>query len=339
MQSKPSVEGAQPGSEAPSRRLCRILDSPRPASAILRDFALEGHRVGFGSAACHHGEIFQGADVDPDTGKQRVILTTVRTPWVGSQASFTPARGGELTIEPAGKKKSLRAAARALEALGCSDYGGEVSVRSFTVQGRGFGASSSDCLATVRAVCDAFHAQLRSPVIARILYEAEGASDPLMFDQDVLFRSREGKVAEDFGGLLPAFDFLGFDVDPEGAGVVTEDCPHPSYDANELECFRPMVGALRHAVRSQDPVLLGRVATASAKVNERYLAKPAFEGILAAAEGTGSLGVSVAHTGTLVTLLFDPRDPAMPKRLDRAEDALAELGFGPFWRSSDGRHL
>jgi uncharacterized protein involved in propanediol utilization len=84
-------------------------------------------------------------------------------------------------------------------------------------------------------------------------------------------------------------------------------------------------------------VLLGRVASASTRVNQRYLAKPELDGVFAAADAAGSLGVSVAHTGTLVTLLFDPRDERFERGMDSAERALARLGFGPFWRSNVGR--
>lgn len=311
--------------------------SARPAAGGPRGTEVGGHRLGFGSAPCHHGELFQGADIDPATGKQRVILTTMRSPWTGSEATFAPDATGELRVEPAAKRKSLGAASLALEALGLGGHGGLLTVRSFTVEGRGFGASTSDCLAAVRAVCDAFHIQLGPQATARLIFEAEGALDPLMFDRDVIFRSREGLILEDLGGSLPPVDFLGFDVDPDGTGVITEACPHPCYDVHELECFRPILGALRHCVLNQDALLLGRVATASTRLNQRYLPKPELEGILAAADEAGSIGVSVAHTGTLVTVLFDPRELRSEAGMDRAEQRLGDLGFGPFWRACGGR--
>lgn len=330
---QPFSGGVTPWPQISSNARASVAGAPLPSGPAHGYPQESGRRLGYGAAPCHHGELFQGADQDPITGKQRVILTTMRTPWIGSRATFAPDDSGVLRVEPVGKKKSLRTAALTLEALGLAGQGGSLTVKSFTIEGRGFGASTSDCLAAVRAVCDAFHTLLGPQATARLIYEAEGALDPLMFDRDVIFRSREGVMAEDLGGNLPPVDFLGFDVDPGGPGVVTEACVHPAYTLHELECFRPIIGALRHCVAAQDPVLLGRVASASTRINQGYLPKPELEGIFAVAGEAGSLGVSVAHTGTLVTLLFDPRDPRSAAGMDRAQAGLEAFGFGPFWRA------
>src|SRR5690349_10423085 len=89
-------------------------------------------RVGCGVAACHHGEVLQGADRDPVNGRQRVLLVTLRTQWVGSQAVFRPVEGAILEATDGGKSLALRSARLALEALGRETWGGTLDVRSFT---------------------------------------------------------------------------------------------------------------------------------------------------------------------------------------------------------------
>src|SRR5205814_743176 len=83
-----------------------------------------------------------------------------------------------------------------------------------------------------------------------------------------------GRVIEDLGGALPPIDMLGFNTDGRGTGVDTLAHPVPHYSSVEIESFRVALGLLRRAVRDADPSLLGRVATLSSRINQRYLPKP-----------------------------------------------------------------
>jgi len=77
--------------------------------------------------------------------------------------------------------------------------------------------------------------------------------------------------------------------------------------------------------------MVGRAATASAQINQRHLPKPQFDKCLKLAERVEALGVQVAHSGTLVGLLFDPDDPALNERVREAQTLLGELRGGPIW--------
>ena len=65
------------------------------------------------------------------------------------------------------------------------------------------------------------------------------------------------------------------------------------------------------AIEQADIQLLGEACTQSARIHQRILHKPELPGLIEIADETGGAGVSVAHSGTVVGLLFSP---------DRAEN-------------------
>lgn len=75
--------------------------------------------------------------------------------------------------------------------------------------------------------------------------------------------------------------------------------------------------------------MLGRVATASARINERFLPKPRLTEIEAIGDRFGAIGVQVAHSGTVVGLMFDGRDPGASANIDRAASAMKRFDFTP----------
>src|SRR5262249_12428278 len=140
------------------------------------------------------------------------------------------------------------------------------------------GSSTSDVTATIRAVAKALDVRLSREVIAHLAVKAETASDPIMFgSRAVLFDHRGGGIIEDFGGQLPALEVVGFNTDPTGAGIDTLNFPPARYRWNEIEAFRPLVGLMRRAVHAQNARLVGRAASASARINQRFLPTPHFD--------------------------------------------------------------
>jgi uncharacterized protein involved in propanediol utilization len=129
---------------------------------------------------------------------------------------------------------------------------------------------------------------------------------------------------------LPALEVLGFNTDPHGVDTLT--FPPARYTWWEIEAFRPLVGLIRRAAYSQDPALVGQAASASARINQRHLPKPRFDQLEAVVEAVGALGLQVAHSGTLVGLLFDPADPLLDERINEAQALLAEMTFDTTWR-------
>jgi len=282
-------------------------------------------RIGSGSSFGHHGEVLQGL-ISWDGARHRALVT-MPCYRLRSTASFTPVPSAPLTVTCGKRSKAKRAAELTLRLLNVSDIGGGIEVASNIPWGAGMGSSTADVVATIGAVSDALDVQLGPAEVGRIAVAAEVASDPVMFgNQAVLFAQREGCILEYLGAPLPPVDLLSVEV---GGAVSTLDLPLPQYTSAEVEAFRPLMGLLRRAVYAQDARLLGRVAMASARINQRFLPKPFFEDLAAINEETGGLGVQVAHSGSVVGLLYeagDQRGCAIAKQLIRDRLGLSPAG-------------
>ncbi|HSU12936.1 hypothetical protein [Longimicrobium sp.] len=314
-----------------------VLDRPAaaerarfaPATALFAPPAPH-RRSGAGEVHAHHGEIVQGAFYSAD-GTLEQALVTLPCSLYRSRARFRPLRSGPLTVEPAGCTKARDAARLTLEVLGRPGWGGSIRIDSNVPVSWGCGSSTTDVLATIRAVADAFDAELPPEWAARLAVASEVASDSLMYapDRAVLFAQRRGSVLQDLGGPLPAVHVLGFNTEVD-RGVETLSLPPCRYSGWEVEAFGPILGLLRRAVQEQDPRLLGRVASASTAINQRHRPKRHMTEITALARETGAAGVQVAHSGTVAGLLFEPGREAA-ERMHHARTRLQRLGLVRTW--------
>jgi uncharacterized protein involved in propanediol utilization len=286
--------------------------------------------TGVGRAGGHHGEILQG--VFPAGGAVLRGLVTLPCPRFRAEAGVVLQSRSRVDVVPTWKLKARFAARTALDALGLEEMGARVVIRSATPVSRGFGSSTSDVVATIRAVCSAAGSQLDEPDIAELAVRSEVASDPLMFDGAVLFAQREGVVLEDFGVPFPALEVLGFSTSGHEAGVSTLDFPPASYTPDEAEELEALRLRLREGLVRADVAALGYVATESARLNQRHLPVSGLEELTRIAHGVGAAGVQVAHSGDVAGLLFDPKEARLEKRLEQARMLLAAAGIPKTWR-------
>jgi len=309
------------------RELDRALVEPASTQWPATDPPL----FGYGQSMAHHGEILQGVFEGPD-GLPHRGLVTLPCQTLRSFAIFAAEAGAGLRVEPSWRVKALRAARLTLDLLEQHDVGGQLTIRANIPVRWGLGSSTSDVLAAIRAIAYAFETRLQPKVVAEIAVRSEVASDSLMFeDRAVLFAQRDGLVLEDFSRELPPIDVLGFNADGTGNGVDTLLLPPAEYSWWEVQAFRPLVGLLRRAIHDQDARLLGQVASASARINQRYLAKPRFDAIERLVEESGAVGLQVAHSGSVLGFLFDALAHDKDGQIELAHARLGELGFPWIW--------
>ena len=275
--------------------------------------------VGVGYAPAHHGELLQGMFYDA-AGQPRRALVTLPQPGRGTRAAFYPSYSHSGIVGPPGLTKVRRAAMLALRQFATHPApakGGRIDITSDITRGIGMGSSTSDVTATIRAVADFHGVELSKDEVARLAVLAECASDSIMIDDRVvLFGHRDGVVLETFGHRLPPMFVISCDTEP-GARVDTLRLQPADYDEAEVASFGVLRAALRRAVALGDTALLGRVATASARINERYLPKPHLEFLLRLCLRHGGCGIQVAHSGTVAGLIFDALHPDAEARLRR----------------------
>jgi uncharacterized protein involved in propanediol utilization len=280
-------------------------------------------RAGVGVAGRHHGEILQGA-MRCD-GELLPCLITMPLCGAGSAARYVSAETLEgwpvgpagstcraaaaLEVVPAWKRKAEKAARLALAFIG-APAGGRLEMECSVATGVGLGSSTCDVVAAIRAVCDRHGVTLDACDVARLAVEAEGASDPLMFDGEmVLFAQRHGRVLESFGRWVPRYTVLSIDTDEGDRGVDTLGLPLPAYTHAELTAFEDMIRRARAAFSSCDLAAIGAIATESATLNQRFLPLRQFRVIRELADEYRALGVQISHSGTVAGVLFDSTRP------------------------------
>jgi uncharacterized protein involved in propanediol utilization len=277
---------------------------------------------GTGCAPAHHGEILQG--IFCDASGPRRTLVTLRCPAYESRATFYPCAGrAEITVPP-GMWKVHNAPVAAMTTFARKHspvIGGSLCIASTVPCGIGIGSSTADVTAIVRAIADFHGIAPSAEEIARVAVQAELASDPLIIDDRVvLFAHRDGVVLETLGRQLPPMIVVGCEADPCSDGVDTVTLTPAAYSLTEIETFGHLLAELRTAIARADVARLGSVATASATVKQRFLAKPAFDFLLDACQHYGGCGVQVAHSGTVAGIVFDPLQPRLARCMDRIAD-------------------
>lgn len=284
---------------------------------------------GFGTCGAHFGEVLQGAFRDREEAL-RPALVTLPAPGFRSQARFTSGGEGVRVRSACGDRRSFEKVLRAVEGAAArwspdGKTGGEVLVSGGVPRGWGMGSSTGEVVAALRAVAAAFGARPSEAELARLAVRAEGASDPLMFDlaaASPLFDGRRGETLEEFGPLPPLL-VVGFNAGPP-EGVATDDLAPLLYGEQELRLFESLRARLARALREGDAGTIGKVATQSARINARHRPLARFPEAVDLAHRSGACGVSVAHSGTVIGLLFDPfsreSDP------DAAASRLREVG-------------
>ncbi|MGO7335771.1 GHMP family kinase ATP-binding protein [Rhizobium leguminosarum] len=244
-------------------------------------------------------------------------------------ATFSSGNGDEITVSPAWKTKARDAVKNLLQSRKLPSTGGDLTITSNIPVGYGLGSSTADVIASIRAAASYHGISLAPMDIARMAVEAEQACDSTMFDGEaVLFAQREGLVIEGLHGELPAIDLVSVNVAPDKP-VDTLAFPPARYSTGEIEQFRSLRGFLRTAIRSGNASLLGRVATASATINQRHLPQEHFADIKLIAEKNNAVGIQVAHSGTVIGVMFDAAGSAASKAIASAMTDLSSAGFSP----------
>ncbi|MGF9566869.1 GHMP kinase [Neorhizobium sp. BT27B] len=232
-----------------------------------------------------------------------------------------------ITVSPSSCEKSRNAGELAIAAFGNASVGGHLQIATDIPIGQGMGSSTADVLASIHAVLDYHGAEPTPEMIMKIAVAAETACDATLFRQHaVVFAHREGFVIEAFRRPIPPLAIISIDTAPDLRVSTLEHQP-AVYEPDEIEAFRPLHSLLRLAINTGNVQLLGRVATASARINERFLPKPYLQTLHDIARRFDAAGIQVAHSGTLAGIIFDPQLKTTPDNVRRATQAVDAMGL------------
>ena len=253
-------------------------------------------RRGIGSANGTLGELVQGQTV---AGEDFLVTFPIEL-W--SEVSVVLTGSGTVDAAP-NKPKSKRMVELALARLGLPEVGAILDVDCHLPEGRGLASSTADVVAAARAVSDATGLHLEPGEIAELAIQIE-PSDGVMWDGAVAFNHRAGRLLR-LLGPLPDMRILGIDLGGEIDTVTFNQRPK-DYTAEERQRCQAALDAVAEAIASVDVRGIGAACTTSAEIHQRILPKPELPVLLEICAESGGMGVNVAHSGTVVGLIFEP---------------------------------
>ena len=219
-----------------------------------------------------------------------------------STATVALRDGTGLVHGPAESPKASRAVELTLGLLGRNDVDAEVRIQSRVPRSKGMASSSADVVAAIGATAAALDEELSVQQQAKLALAVE-PSDGVMLPGIALFDHKGGRVARSLGPppdmRVLVLEFAGV-VDTEAFNAVDRDAELQWQEVS----FREALRFITNGLESGDGELIGRGATQSALSHQTVLRKPQLPATLALGQAAGALGVNVAHSGTVVGLLF-----------------------------------
>jgi len=192
--------------------------------------------------------------------------------------------------------------------------------------GKGMASSTADLVAVAAAAAAALEADLSPEGLFQLALSIE-PSDAVMLPGITLADHLGGGVTR-FLGEPPGLEVLV--VDPGGALDTRSFNQIPGLqelNAKKEPQVRAALEMVETGIRQADAVLVGKGATLSAQAHQDLVANPIFDRAHSVAAKLGAVGVNVAHSGTVVGILFDPRERPAAEMLPLARREMPGVGL------------
>lgn len=168
---------------------------------------------------------------------------------------------------------------------------------------KGMASSTADICGTIMAVAKIVGKKLSNKELAKLCCDIE-PTDSIIFDKLTLFDHINGDYIREFE-WNPEISILVL----EGKGILnTEDFRKTDYNDirnKNKEITQSAYNYFLKACRKKDKKLLGLAATLSSFANQNIIYKPKLEEIVEISTKLNAYGVNVAHSGTILGILYD----------------------------------
>ncbi|EGK59858.1 GHMP kinase [Centipeda periodontii DSM 2778] len=200
-------------------------------------------------------------------------------------------------------EKAEEAMKRTLSLIGRQNFPFGIRLESQIPRGKGMASSSADIAAVSYAVARAFGRELTGRELMDIAIAIE-PSDGIAFAGLSHVSHTTGELFGQYRNV-PLLAISIFDV----GGTVDTIAYYKSKgnSGSQDAVYRQLLDTVDQAFRMQgqpQEVLLGQAATESARLNQKHLEKPHLDEFIASVQGKGALGTLVAHSGTVVGVLW-----------------------------------
>lgn len=231
-------------------------------------------------------------------------------------------------IKPKAPGSKLESAVRkTLEYLEVSGTYYKAIVRSELPVGKGMASSSADISAACQAAALTAGRSLSADEIADIALSIE-PTDGIFYPGIMLFDHIHGAIRLSLG-KPPQIKILIFDIGGK-VNTLTFNKRHDLavLNQNKESAVRQAVALVTEGLKNGDAELIGQGATLSALANQTILYKPCLEDVLSIAREQGAVGVNIAHSGTVLGVLFTPdKEQRFAACIDTIYQAYPKLKF------------
>lgn len=204
----------------------------------------------------------------------------------------------------ADKLKTNKAAKATLQYIGVTDKV-EIQIMSDIPVGKGMASSSADISAACQATALCFGRELSADEIADIALSIE-PTDGIFYPGIMMFDHISGKLRIPLGQppelFISIFD-AGGEVDTLAFNQRRDLVKLNRQKENEI---RTAVDLIRKGLAEGNAHRIGEGATISSLSNQSILYKPSLASFLKEFPHFGAVGVNVAHSGTVIGVLFPP---------------------------------
>ena len=249
--------------------------------------------VAWAPGAC--GELAQG-ELDGTTAMVTCPID------LGSTATIELSDGAGCVDGPANAPKARRAVALTLAFLGRRDLDARLNLKSSLPRAKGMASSTADVAAAIGATAAALDTAV-SPRQQADLALAVEPSDGVMLPGIALFDHLGGRIVRSLG-QPPAMRVLALEfadeIDTQAFNAVDRRAELRSHASR----FREALDLIGAGLADGDARLIGEGATLSSLANQAVLPKPQISSVLDLGQAAGAVGVNVAHSGTVLGLLF-----------------------------------
>jgi len=182
------------------------------------------------------------------------------------------------------------------------DCGLKINISSDIPRGKGMASSTADLAATILATVKYLGKEIKEEEIATICTEVE-PTDSIIFSQLTLFDYIKGDYIKKYKGSLGCRVLC-----LEGKGVIDTISFHKALSKSDsngrLEDHKKALEYIEKGLDRQDMISIGKGATLSAFINQKYLYKKKLHSLNSLALKCGAYGLNIAHSGTVIGILY-----------------------------------
>lgn len=272
---------------------------------------------GCGKSFGTFGELLQG--VLPNNRNFLVTFPVARY----SHATLSCDDETELMVHPGHKKKALKLAKKILFHFNLPEVG-KLSIDSQLAEGKGMASSSADLVATANAIKNAYNLTFSNNLLESFMAEIE-PSDGVMYDGAISYYQSE-VMLRSFLGSLPPMKILAVDEGGE-VDTISFNAKRKLFSMREKNEYEILLKRMEIAVRKKSTRDIGEISTRSAIMNQRLKNNVLLNPMLKIKNSVDGLGVAIAHSGTMIGILFDEKNVMLDQQLKTGLQLLENLGL------------